>query len=88
MFDPHHGLFRLGHHHFTELIKVHGSGSVLIELLKDSLQLLLGEGGEQLTDQAPEGLSGDVAQTLLVVYPDNDIQIKNMRAATMINIHT
>ena len=69
MFDPHHGLFRLGHHHFTELIKVHGSGSVLIELLKDSLKLLLSKGGEQLTDQAPEGLSGDVAQTLLVVYP-------------------
>ena len=72
--DP-HGLFRLGHHHFTELIKVHGSGSVLVELLQDSLELLLCQGGEELSDEAPEGLSGDVAQTLLVIYPDNDIEI-------------
>ena len=69
MFDPHHGLFRLGHHHFTELIKVHGSGSVLIELLKDSLQLLLGEGGQQLGDEAPQGVRADEPLALLVIKP-------------------
>ena len=57
------------HHHLAEFIKVHGSGAIFIELINNAIQLLVSQGGEQLTDQAPEGLSGDVAQTLLVVYP-------------------
>ena len=38
----------LGHHHLAELIKVHGAGTVLVELLKDSLKLLVSERGQQL----------------------------------------
>ena len=80
-------LFRLGHHHFTELIEVHGSGAVLIKLLEDSLELLLGQGGEQLANQTAKSLSGDVSQTLLVIYPDNNIQIANMyRRSTYVDI--
>ena len=42
---------RLGHHHLAELVKVHGARAVLVELLEDALQLLLGEGGQQLGDE-------------------------------------
>jgi len=34
----------LGHHHLTELVKVHGARAVLVQLLEDAFQLLLGEG--------------------------------------------
>ena len=62
-------LLGLGHHHLAEFVKVHGAGAVLIKLLQDALQLLVGEGGEQLPDEASQGLSGDVAKALLVVDP-------------------
>ena len=58
---------RLGHHHLAELIKVHGPGSVLIQFLDDSLQLLVSERSQELPDQSPQGLSGDEALALLVV---------------------
>ena len=60
-------LLGLGHHHLAELIKVHGAGAVLVELLQDALQLLLRERGEELSDETTQGLGGDVAQALLVV---------------------
>ena len=62
----------MAHHHLTELVKVHGSGTVLVQLLQDALQLFLGEGGKQFTDQASQGVGGDVAQTLLVIYPEDE----------------
>ena len=63
------GLLRLSHHHFTKLIEIHGSRTVFVELLEDSLQFLLCERRQELTDQASQRLGGDVAVTLLVVYP-------------------
>ena len=63
------GLLRLSHHHFTKLIEIHGSRTVFVELLEDSLQFLLCERRQELTDQPSQRLGGDVAVTLLVVYP-------------------
>ena len=34
-------LFRFVHHHLTELVKVHGSGTVLIKLLNNTVQFLI-----------------------------------------------
>ena len=62
-------LFGFGHHHFTEFIKVHGSGAIFIELINDAIKLLVSQGGEQLSDQASEGLVGDEALVVLVVQP-------------------
>ena len=56
---------RLGHHHLAELVKVHRAAPVLVQLLDNSLKLLVGEGREQLGDQAPQGLGGDESLTLL-----------------------
>ena len=58
------------HHHLAEFIKVHGSGAVFIELINDSIQLLVSQGGEQLSDQGSEGLVGDEALVVLVVEPE------------------
>ena len=58
-----------GHHHLAEFIKVHGSGAILIELINDAIKLLVSQGGEQLSDQASEGLVGDEALVVLVVQP-------------------
>ena len=60
---------RLGHHHLAELIEVHGPAAVLVELLQDALQLLLGEGGQQLGDEAPQGVRADEPLALLVIKP-------------------
>ena len=61
-------LFRLGHHHFTEFIKVHGAGSVFIELLKNALEFFFGERSKQFTNQTSQSLCGDEAVSLLVIY--------------------
>ena len=63
------------HHHLTEFIKVHGSGSVLIELVNDAIQLLVSERGEQLADQASEGLVSDEALIVLVVKPKGVLEL-------------
>merc|ERR1711935_1123354 len=51
------------------------SGSVLIELLNNALQLLVSQGGQQLRDEASEGLCGDEALALLVVHPEGVLQL-------------
>ena len=58
-----------GHHHLAEFIKVHGSGAIFIELINDAIELLVSEGGEQLSDQGSEGLVGDETLVVLVVQP-------------------
>ena len=63
------------HHHLAEFIKVHGSGAIFIELINNAIQLLVSQGGEQLTDQAPEGLVGDEALVVLVVEPEGVLQL-------------
>ena len=71
-------LFRLGHHHFTEFIKVHGAGSVFIELLKDSLELFFSERSKEFTNKTSQGLCGDEAISLLVIYSKREkVQYKN-----------
>ena len=62
-------VLRLGHHHLAELIEVHGAGAVLVQLLQDPLQLLLSEGGQQLGDEAPQGVHADEPLALLVIKP-------------------
>ena len=63
-------VLRLTHHHLAEFVKVHGSGAVLIQLGNDAIQLLVSEGGEQLSDERPQGVVGDEALALLVVDPE------------------
>ena len=60
-------VLRLGHHHLAELVEVHGAGAVLVQLLQDALQLLLGEGGEQLGDETPQSVRADEPLALLVI---------------------
>merc|ERR1719468_13137 len=69
-----HLVLRLTHHHLTELIKVHGTGSVLVKLGNDAVQLLVSEGGEQLGDEAPECVHGDESLTILVINPESVLQ--------------
>ena len=66
----------LGHHHLAELIEVHGAGAVLVKLLQDPLQLLLGEGGQQLGDEAPQGVRADEPLALLVIKPVSETWCK------------
>merc|ERR1719232_1725648 len=51
------------------------SSSLFMVSMSGSLELLLRQGGEQLSDEAPEGLGGDVPQTLLVIYPEGVLQL-------------
>ena len=62
-------VLRLGHHHLAELVKVHRARAVLVELLQDALQLLFGEGSQQLGDQTPQGVRADEPLSLLVIQP-------------------
>merc|ERR1712172_134504 len=62
-------------HHLAEFIKVHGSGAIFIELINDAIKLLVSEGGEQLSDQASEGLVGDEALVVLVVQPESVLEL-------------
>ena len=65
----------LGHHHLTELIKVHGSRTILIQFFNDSLQFLISERSKQLSNQSSQSLGGDEALTLLVVDPECVLQL-------------
>merc|ERR1719251_883697 len=67
--------FGLCHHHLAELVKVHRSRAVLVQLLNDSFQLLVCERGEQLSDEAPERLCSDESLALLVVHPEGVLQL-------------
>ena len=55
--------------------KVHRAGAILVELLEDALHLLVGQGRQQLGDQASQGLGGDEALPLLVVDPERVLQL-------------
>ena len=44
----------LAHHHLAELVKVHGAGAVLVDLLDDAVQVLLRQSGVQLRDDLPQ----------------------------------
>ena len=59
-----------GHHHLAELVKVHGPGPVLVKLLDDAVQLVVGEGRQQLGDEPAQGFHGDESLTCLVVDPE------------------
>jgi hypothetical protein len=62
-------LLRRAHHHLAELVEVHGAAAVLVQLLNDAVQLLVGEGGEQLADEAAKGVHRDEAFAGTVVDP-------------------
>jgi hypothetical protein len=62
-------LLRRAHHHLAELVEVHGAAAVLVQLLNDAVQLLVGEGGEQLADEAAKCVHRDEAFAGAVVDP-------------------
>ena len=63
-------ILRLGHHHLTKLVEVHRAGAVLVELLQDALQLLLGERSQQLRDQTSQCVRADETLSFLIVQPE------------------
>ena len=63
-------LLWLCHHHLTELIKIHGSRSILIKFLKNTFQFLFSERSKEFSNQSSQCLCGYVAKTLLVINPD------------------
>ena len=44
----------LAHHHLAELVKVHGAGAVLVDLLDDAVEVLLRQPRVQLRDDLPQ----------------------------------
>ena len=46
----------LAHHHLAELVKVHGAGAVLVDLLDDPVQVLRGQARVELGDDLPVAL--------------------------------
>ena len=71
----HFSVLRLAHHHLAELVEVHGAAAVLVQLGDDPVQLLVGEGTEELGDEGPEGVHGDEALPVLVVDPEGVLQL-------------
>ena len=61
------------HHHLAELVEVHGAGAVLVQLLQDSLQLLVLEGSKQLRDETPQGVCRYEPLALCVIQPLEDV---------------
>ena len=55
------------HHHLTEFVKVHGARAILVQLVNDPVQLLLGERLQQLRDQPPQGVHSDEPFPIFVV---------------------
>ena len=58
-----------------ELVKVHGSGAVLVHLLDDVVQVVLCQGGVNLPEDLLKHLVGDEALALLVVDPERVLQL-------------
>merc|ERR1719315_416371 len=67
-------LLWLCHHHLTELIKVHGSRTIFIKLLKNTLKFLFCERSKEFSNQSSKCLCSDVAKTLLVINPESILQ--------------
>ena len=61
--------------HFTELVEVHGTAPILVQLGDDPIQLLTGEGAELLGNEGPEGVHGDKALPVLVIDPEGVLQL-------------
>merc|ERR1711862_863700 len=67
-------LLWLCHHHLTELIKVHGSRTIFIKFLKNTLKFLFSERCEEFSNQSSECLCCDVAKALLVINPESILE--------------
>ncbi len=51
----------VAHHHLAELVKVHGAGSVLVDLVDDAVQVLGGQPRVKLGDDLAQLAGGDEA---------------------------
>ena len=60
-------ILRSAHHHFTEFVEIHRAGAVLVQLVDDPVQLLLGERLQQFGDQASQRVHRDEPFSILVV---------------------
>merc|ERR1711982_76587 len=67
-------LLWLCHHHLTELIKVHGSRTIFIKFLKNTLKFLFSKRCEEFSNQSSKCLCCDVAKTLLVINPESILE--------------
>ena len=58
------GILAGRHHHFTELVKVHGPAAVLVNFGDDAVQVLLGQVGVHLGHDGSELGHGNEALTM------------------------
>merc|ERR1719186_1026165 len=68
-------VLRSTHHHLTELIKVHGAGSILVQLINDPVQLLLAQRLQQLRDQPPQRVHRDEPLPIFVVDSESCFEL-------------
>merc|ERR1719192_635768 len=68
-------ILRSAHHHFTELVEVHRAGAVLVQLVDDPVQLLLGERLQQFRDQASQRVHRDEPFSILVVDSESRFEL-------------
>jgi len=64
----------LAHHHLTELVKVHGTTSILVNLIDDAVEILRGQPRVQFGDDLPQLAGGDEAGAVFVVHPERLLQ--------------
>merc|ERR1719206_829894 len=60
-------LFAFGHHHFTKFIKVHGTRSIFIKFLKNTLNFFFCKRGKKLGDKFSQCIVGDESLTLPII---------------------
>jgi hypothetical protein len=65
----------LGHHHATELVKVHRPRSVLVDLLNDAVEVLFRQPRVKLGDNLSQLVGRDVAVGILVVDSEGLLQL-------------
>jgi len=63
------------HHHLAELVKVHGSRSVLVNFVNDAVEIFRGEPGIQLGNDFAQLAGGDESGAVLVVDAEGLLQL-------------
>merc|ERR1719348_795736 len=62
------------HHHLTELIEVHGSTTIFIQLINDAVEFICREGSEQLAYQLSQSVHCNEPLTFFVIETECILQ--------------
>merc|ERR1711911_47463 len=71
--------------HFHELVKVQSAGAVLIDLLNDAIEILLGEFVVNLTQNLLESVCSDEALLVLVINTESLLQLLLQRLVILLH---